>query len=188
MEVRSLGKTKRSGRQERVRGACHSRRGSDRGSQAVYKVREEGKAASKEQIPFAPAAEESQKESRGSPVARTEQRGPRSLALLSFEGFRSLLKEPSGNHSVEDAVGAQCRKLLVGRDPWWAPEVIGKPGRPGGRPRTGASAPHIWNRPCGIARGRVRYMRPGTTASQRDFCEHSSVDREKRSSHIGGFR
>jgi hypothetical protein len=70
VEVRSLGKTRRNGRQETVRSDCFTRRGSARGSQAVCSVPEEWKAASKKQIPSAAAAEESPKEGRTAPITR----------------------------------------------------------------------------------------------------------------------
>ena len=66
-----------------------------RGSQAVCKVCEQGEAASKKQIPSAPAAEESPTEGRRSSMTRITQRGPRPLAFLSFQG--SVEKSSAGN-------------------------------------------------------------------------------------------
>ena len=76
MEVRSLGKTKRNCGQEGARGHRLRRRGFTRGSYAVYKVREEGKAAPKKQIPSAPAAEKGPTEVRRSSITRNKRRGP----------------------------------------------------------------------------------------------------------------
>ena len=120
MEVHSLGKTKRNGRQERIRGGGLRRRGFARGSQAVYKVGEEGKAASKKQIPSAPAAEESQKEGRGPPITRIKAARPsiafcrfrKRLGSLPFIGsarWRSRFRAVNGLHRAQSA----CRTTLV---------------------------------------------------------------------------
>jgi hypothetical protein len=69
VEVRPLGKTKRNCGQERAGGHRLRRRGFTRGSYAVYKLPEEGKAAPKKQIPSAPAAEKSPTEVRRSSQA-----------------------------------------------------------------------------------------------------------------------
>jgi hypothetical protein len=50
-------------------------------------------------------------------------------------------------HDTFFAADADCVPLTRNPTPWSASKLIGKTGRPGGRPRTRASAPHSWNRP-----------------------------------------
>ena len=106
-----IGKTKRNDRQGRVRGACLRRRGLARGSQAVCKVREEGKASSKKEIPTSQAAEESPTEGRRSPITRIRQRGLDHM-LFELKSSCALSQTVEGNSPLSSIVGSFPQRRL----------------------------------------------------------------------------
>ena len=59
------------------------------GAKPSTKSVKEGKAASKKQIPFAPAAKESPTEGRMAPIARIKQRGPSITCFSELPAWRS---------------------------------------------------------------------------------------------------
>ena len=117
-----IGKTKRSSKKRRVRGDCLTQRGLARGSQAVYKVTEEGKASSKKQIPTAQAAEESRTEARRSPLTRIN-----SAALdHTFSKLPGFNKSSAGDSKQLGKAMSETTLLWYGALDQWAGLVVPK--------------------------------------------------------------